>query len=308
MEYKRYVFTPLEDGSGRACPVRGVSEQPCLGEERPVSPVSEHSTTGRLNFVQEVPEQPLQHTKGRVGSFENVMGSRRVIPAASVADCLQSVGMAEKLRFQLEMKRLELEAEERREARRLEIEAANEARRLELEFEARSLALEVEERNEGRRLDLEVRRLEVEKHREFEWERSRCGANSTHKGGEEEQNSVERQMVRSLQLIPDFDEQKVAEWFRRLEKKAAEFRWPGERWVGLVANKLEGRALEAYDNMSVEDLESYEDFKTDILRAYELRPEAYRLKFRGGKCGREKTWEYDLVRGKGEDKEEGRKR
>ena len=70
----------------------------------------------------------------------------------------------------------------------------------------------------------------MEKHRDFELKRSRLGANSMHKGGGEgEGNSVERQMVRSLQLIPDFDEQKVAEWFRRFEKKAAEFGWPGER-------------------------------------------------------------------------------
>ena len=272
MEDKRDVFTPLEDGSARASPVRGVSEQPCLGEERPVSPVSDHSTTGRLHFPQEVPEQPLQHTTGRVGSCENMMGSRRVNPAASVAESLQSAGMVEEWRLQLEMKRLELEAEERREARRLEIEAANEARRLELESE---------ERREARREEMEVRRLEVEKHREFEWERSR--PNSTHKGREGEENSVERQMVRSLQLIPDFDEQKVAEWFRRFEKKAAEFGWSEGRWVGLVINKLKGRALEVYDNMSAEDLESYEDFKADILRAYELRPESYRLRFRGGK-------------------------
>ena len=124
----------------------------------------------------------------------------------------------------------------------------------------------------------------MEKHRDFEWERCRLGANSIHKGGGEgEENSIQRQMVRSLQLIPDFDEQKVAEWFRRFEKKKAEFGWPEERWIGLVANKLKGRALEAYDNMSVEDLDVYEDFKADILTAYELRPEAYRLKFRGGK-------------------------
>ena len=95
------------------------------------------------------------------------MGSRRVSPSAIVAGSLESVGMAEELRFQLEMKKMELEAEERREARRLEIEAANEARRLELEAEARRLALEVEERNEARRVNLEVRRLEVEKHRDF---------------------------------------------------------------------------------------------------------------------------------------------
>ena len=79
-------------------------------------------------------------------------------------------------------------------------------------------------------------------------------------------------MVRSLQLIPDFDEQQVAEWFRRFEKKVAEFGWPGDRWVGLLANKLKGRALEIYDNMSVENLESFADFKADILRAYDCGP------------------------------------
>ena len=93
MEDKRDVLTPLEDGSGRASPVRDVSE---------------HSTTGRLNFAQEVPEQPLQHKTGRVSSCENVMGSRRVSPATSVADCLQSVRMAEELRFQLRRRREEL--------------------------------------------------------------------------------------------------------------------------------------------------------------------------------------------------------
>ena len=63
----------------------------------------------------------------------------------------------------------------------------------------------------------------MEKNRDFEWETSRLGASSTHKGGEGEENTVERPMVRGLQLIPDFDEHKVAEWFRRFEKKASEF-------------------------------------------------------------------------------------
>ena len=99
------------------------------------------------------------------------------------------------MRFQLEMKRLELEAEERSEARKIEAEERR------IAVEARRLELESEERRETRMLELEVRRLEVEKHRDF----------------------FERQMVRSMQLIPDFDEQKIAEWFRRFEKKAAEF-------------------------------------------------------------------------------------
>ncbi|MPC78309.1 hypothetical protein E2C01_072793 [Portunus trituberculatus] len=73
------------------------------------------------------------------------------------------------------------------------------------------------------------------------------------RGGEGEV-TAESQIVRSLKLIPDFDESRV----------------------GLVANKLTGKALHVYDRMVVADLEKYEEFMADILRAYELRPEAYR--------------------------------
>lgn len=144
------------------------------------------------------------------------------------------------------------------------MEAERERQRLEREAERE--VREIEERREARRLQLEEEKLK------------RGLLVSTEEGG-----GVERTMVRSLQLIPDFDEERVSDWFSRFEKKAHEFSWPEERWVGLVANKLKGKALEAYDKMSVRDLADYFEFKADILRAYELRPEAYRLKFRGGK-------------------------
>ena len=79
-------------------------------------------------------------------------------------------------------------------------------------------------------------------------------------------------MAKNRKLVPAFEESKVTEWFRRFEKKAHEFEWPRSRWVGLVANVLKGRALEAYDWMIVEDLKDYEEFKSTILRVYELRP------------------------------------
>ncbi len=101
--------------------------------------------------------------------------------------------------------------------------------------------------------------------------------------GRVKKDTVKSQMVRSLRLIPEFDEKKITECFRIFEKKASEFDWLQERWVGLVANMLKGKALEVYNRMSVEDLEDYEEFKVDILRAYETRPEAYKLQFRGGK-------------------------
>ncbi len=42
-------------------------------------------------------------------------------------------------------------------------------------------------------------------------------------------DSFETQMARSMKLVPAFDEHKVAEWFRRFEKKAREYGWPEER-------------------------------------------------------------------------------
>ena len=47
--------------------------------------------------------------------------------------------------------------------------------------------------------------------------------------------------------------------------------------------------MEAYDRISVEDLEDYEEFKSTIFRVSELRLEAYCLQFRGA---RRKTHEH----------------
>ena len=41
-----------------------------------------------------------------------------------------------------------------------------------------------------------------------------------------------------------------------------------------------GKAREAYSSLSVEQSSDYEIVKREILKAYELVPEAYRLKFR----------------------------
>ena len=127
-----------------------------------------------------------------------------------------------------------------------------------------------------------MERERADKDREWERERTLHAVSTpvvVGAGGGEQ--TVERTLVQSLQLVPEFDEDKVAEWFVRFERKAKEFAWSRERWVGLVANKLKGKALEVYDKMSADDLDDYNEFKADILRAYELRPEAYRLQFRG---------------------------
>ncbi len=108
-----------------------------------------------------------------------------------------------------------------------------------LEAEEKTKLLEAEEKK-ARMYDKE----EAEKNRMFELEKTRIDVNSLHilrKGVGVKENTIESQMVRSLKAIPEFDE-KVTKWFRRFEKKAAEFYWPQERWVGLVAN-IEGQGI-----------------------------------------------------------------
>ena len=162
-----------------------------------------------------------------------------------------------------------------------------------LQFQLKKMELEAEERRAEREREAEERRAEREREerereRQFELERIRVGAERGRERGVEHgirgrEESAEIQLTRSLKLVPAFDEAKVTEWFLRFEKKAREYNWPRERWVGLVANVLKGKALEAYDAMTIEELEDYDYVKERILKAYELRPEAYRLLFRGAK-------------------------
>lgn len=46
---------------------------------------------------------------------------------------------------------------------------------------------------------------------------------------------------------------------------------------------INGKALEAYNRLTVEELADYQAFKTAILRAYGLRQDTYRLKFLNAK-------------------------
>ena len=138
---------------------------------------------------------------------------------------------AEQKAAELELRKLQLQVETEREERRQEFEL----RKLQIEREERRGEKEAEERREALRLKLEEEKVRRE----------------TPSSQEEDGSGVERTMVRSLQLIPEFDEERVSDWFSRFEKKAYEFSWPENRWVSLVANKLKGKALEAYDKMSV---------------------------------------------------------
>ena len=97
---------------------------------------------------------------------------------------------------------------------------------------------------------------------------------------EEGRGSSKFEMHAVIKIIPSFQESEVVEFFLALEKIAKRLEWPPDKWTTLIQCKLIGKAQKEYIAMSEEVSKDYKEVKSLILKAYELVPEAYRLKFR----------------------------
>ena len=84
----------------------------------------------------------------------------------------------------------------------------------------------------------------------------------------------------TTKLIPHFDEEDVGKFFRSFEKVANQLGWNKESWALLVQSVFKGRAQLAYSSLNDNDSADYDKVKSAVLTAYEMVPEAYRLKFR----------------------------
>ena len=77
-----------------------------------------------------------------------------------------------------------------------------------------------------------------------------------------------------------FDENNVDEYIEMFEKMAITEEWPIDKWCAIIQPHLIGKAQKAYNELSVDDLSNFEVLKQNILKSYELVPEAYRKIFR----------------------------
>ena len=176
--------------------------------------------------------------------------------------------------------KLEFQREERRLARE-EAQRARDAEKAARE-EARELRLaELKEARELRELELKAEQekalLAAKKEaaaREHELKMASLG----------NQSPSDRASVfdpaRNIRLVPPFQEKEVDKYFAHFEKVADSLNFPKESWVLLLQSVLVGKAQEIYGSLSVEQSSNYEHVKEEILKAYELVPEAYRQKFR----------------------------
>ena len=72
----------------------------------------------------------------------------------------------------------------------------------------------------------------------------------------------------------------MSKYFLHFEKVAQSLKWPTEAWTLLLQSGLVGKARAVYSALSIEESGQYEVVKMNILKAYELVPEAYRQRFR----------------------------
>ena len=79
-------------------------------------------------------------------------------------------------------------------------------------------------------------------------------------------------------------------FFLQFEDLAAGMKWEKSHWAILIHTAVFGKAATVIAAMSQENKFDYDEVKSVILKAYELRPEAYRQKFRNYRQNEKQTF------------------
>ena len=199
----------------------------------------------------------LAASTNTAGSTENI--SRPITPRSHgmnesmILTSPNTVAMNDHTR--LELARIKLETE------KLKIQA-------QCEIEREKLQLQRELENE--RIQLERERIQIERIRSPNNENTR----------RENVRMPVFDVTKHVRMVPTFTEDDPTGYFLSFERVANNLDWPEDKLTLLLHSALKGRALEVFTALTDEESNDYEVVKESILRAYELVPEAYRVKFR----------------------------
>ncbi len=93
-------------------------------------------------------------------------------------------------------------------------------------------------------------------------------------------SSIDSDITRYVKFVPRFNEKDIDNYFLHFEKVANTLKWPKTMWSVLLQSQLTGKAQEVFASLSIVQCIDYEVVKREVLKAYELVPEAYRQMFR----------------------------
>ena len=130
-------------------------------------------------------------------------------------------------------------------------------------------------------MQLQYDEVEKRKQREHELELARITQLNALEKIDKEQE-VKKKLIpgRDRFLMPVFSEDGVEGFFIQFEKIAKQAEWPATQWTMMVQAVLVGKAQLVYASLSESESSKYQVVKEEVLKAYELVPEAYRQKFR----------------------------
>ena len=97
-------------------------------------------------------------------------------------------------------------------------------------------------------------------------------------------------ITRFSKLVPKCVESDLDAFFLQFEDLAAGMKWEKYDWAILIHTAVFGKAATVIAAMSQENKFDYDEVKSVILKAYELRPEAYRQKFRNNRKNEKQTF------------------
>ena len=165
---------------------------------------------------------------------------------------------------EIEMTRIESmerQAENDREAKLAQVEGDKEAK-LATEIELEKLKHSFERRHDGLKgqmnLQREVFKVELEKQK------------------------AEKAVHARDPKLPYFDESKdkMDSYLSKFEKYATANEWKKSVWAAYFSALLQGRALDVYDRLSVDDAADYEKLKEALLKNFDMTERGFRKKFR----------------------------
>jgi len=171
-----------------------------------------------------------------------------------------------------------MEAQERAETRKADME---------MRLKIRSLEIEAEKKVTLRKLELEPRKVDSVTF-------NPVGASPV----ASDVSTAAFDVGKHISLVPHFRETEVDTYFSAFERLASALKWPKEVWSLLLQCRLVGKAQAIISALPVEDSLDYETVKNAILCAYELVPEAYRQRFRNQKKTAQQTF-VEFAREKG---------
>lgn len=214
-----------------------------------------------------------------------------------------SPGVVSDLRLKVRLARLQLETQDRAQARQDDLKRQIEMYRIDADTKVRLRQVELQAAQSLPKQSIPKTSISLQDGSDAVAGPSNSNSvsnNSVSSGNVSDsvQSSQHFDVAKNIAIVPPFREKEVEAYFQAFERIASALKWPTEVWALMLQCKLTGKAQDVCASLSLEESVQYDAVKNAILRGYELVPEHYRQRFRTTKKSASQTY-VEFAREKG---------